>query len=83
VRDGRLGALFGQVARGGSVAFEAVYCRTAGQVLGVGVSRAAWCRQVLGRAAAAMLSACAPGQAGFGARGGLPGQRGGTGAAGR
>ena len=56
VRDGQLGALFGQVACGDRVAFEAAYCRTAGQVPGVGVFRAAWRRKGLGRAAAAMLS---------------------------
>jgi len=44
-RDGQLGALLGHVARGDQVAFEAFYDRTAGQVLGVGVSRAAWRRR--------------------------------------
>jgi hypothetical protein len=76
VRDSQLGALFGQVACGDRVAFEAAYCRTAGQVPGVGVSHAASAARRSAAPPPRCSAACAPGQAGFGARGGLPWQRG-------
>jgi len=45
VRNGQLGALLDHVARPDPVALEAVHCRTAGQLLGVGIFRASWRRQ--------------------------------------